>query len=85
VVAAEAFPQYARGAAMAAVAAAHFSYVLDVSTAFKTVLARAGGAATFAGFAAVGARALGWWRRRGTGRRWCTRRGGAGSQYQNPS
>jgi len=40
---------------MGAVAAAHFSFVLDVSTGFKVVLASVGGAATFAGFAAVGA------------------------------
>lgn len=57
--AAEAFPQYARGAAMATAAAAHWSYVLDLSTGFKAFVATFGAAAAFAGFAAVGAVGVG--------------------------
>ena len=44
-----------RHCTMGAVAAAHFSFVLGMSTSLKAVLASVGGAATFAGFAAVGA------------------------------
>ena len=52
-VAAESFPQYARGAAMGAVAAAHWSYILDLSTGFKAFVAAFGAAAAFVGFAVL--------------------------------
>ena len=49
----ESFPQYARGAAVGAVAAAHWSYVLDLSTGFRAFVATFGTTAAFVGFAAV--------------------------------
>ena len=50
-VAVESFPQYARGAAVGAAAAAHWSYILDMSTGFRSFVAAFGAAAAFVGFA----------------------------------